>query len=347
MTKRLILAVVVALNVYAFTVPTPIAVTITAVSSVILFSSEAIAPVPASFLLLIFLSLHTPAADQGTVFSGFHSSILFFVVAVTGVGLAVAKSGLGKWFILKLGHAMDRSKFSLPTLLCFSFFPLSFILPSSITRNAMLKPLVSDFLESREAQGEAKRVGLTLGVLNALASSALLTGGLAPMVSASMLGGFSWGRWFMMMALPYYLLMFAGLAYLLLRYPLKRGAVDKMELSTLALTRHDGYILAVLLLMVGLWVTDVWHGLPTVVPALMGLFLLLVGNCITWRDIKETQFYKKGALYDHLQKYPNSIRVNIHPHPYLVPALSSKGEKYVRSEPNDSVNDNLLKLPRV
>lgn len=59
------------------------------------------------------------------------------------------------------------------------------------------------------------------------------------------------------------------------------------------------------------------------------------------------QFYKKSVLYDHLQNHPGSIKVNIYPYPYLVPALSSKGEKYVRSEPNDSVNDNLLKLPRV
>ncbi len=59
------------------------------------------------------------------------------------------------------------------------------------------------------------------------------------------------------------------------------------------------------------------------------------------------QFYKKGVLYDHLKNHPDSIKVNIHPYPYLVPALSSSGEKYVRSEPNDSVNDNLLKLPRV
>ena len=59
------------------------------------------------------------------------------------------------------------------------------------------------------------------------------------------------------------------------------------------------------------------------------------------------QFYKKGILHDHLKKHPNTIKVNISPYPYLVPALSSKGEKYVRSTPNDSVNDNLLKLPRV
>ena len=58
-------------------------------------------------------------------------------------------------------------------------------------------------------------------------------------------------------------------------------------------------------------------------------------------------FFKKAALHDYLKDNPNSIRVNISPYPYIVPAISSRGEKYVRSEPNDTPYDNLLKLPRV
>lgn len=58
-------------------------------------------------------------------------------------------------------------------------------------------------------------------------------------------------------------------------------------------------------------------------------------------------FFQKATLHDHLIKNPNSIKVNISPYPNLVPATSSRGEKYVRSEPNDTQYDNLLKLPRV
>jgi hypothetical protein len=59
-------------------------------------------------------------------------------------------------------------------------------------------------------------------------------------------------------------------------------------------------------------------------------------------------FFPKAALHDHLVKNPNSIQVYIAPnYPYLLPATSSNGVKYVRSEPNDTPHDNLLKLPRV
>ena len=44
--------------------------------------------------------------------------------------------------------------------------------------------------------------------------------------------------------------------------------------------------------------------------------------------------------------YPNNIQINIYPYPDLQPTLSQNGEKYVRSEPNYTEKDILLKLPK-
>ena len=57
-------------------------------------------------------------------------------------------------------------------------------------------------------------------------------------------------------------------------------------------------------------------------------------------------FFTKGTLHDYLKKHPDTICVNIFPYPHVIPATSAKGEKYVRSSPNDWVKDNLLNLPR-
>lgn len=57
-------------------------------------------------------------------------------------------------------------------------------------------------------------------------------------------------------------------------------------------------------------------------------------------------YFSKSTLYDYLKTNPGTIKVNLPPYPYLIPALSNTGEKYVRSEANDTPNDNLLKLPR-
>lgn len=46
-------------------------------------------------------------------------------------------------------------------------------------------------------------------------------------------------------------------------------------------------------------------------------------------------YWKKSQVYDYLELFPKSIQVNIFPYPYLFPVVSTLGEKYVRSEPND------------
>lgn len=57
-------------------------------------------------------------------------------------------------------------------------------------------------------------------------------------------------------------------------------------------------------------------------------------------------YWKKAQVHDYLKENPKSIQVNIFPYPSLIPVVSSTGEKYVRSEANDTTMDNLLRLPR-
>lgn len=62
--------------------------------------------------------------------------------------------------------------------------------------------------------------------------------------------------------------------------------------------------------------------------------------------VKFPGFYKKADIYDFLVENPNTIIVGIPPYPKLIPELSSRNEKYVRSTPNNYSHDNLLMLPR-
>ena len=54
------------------------------------------------------------------------------------------------------------------------------------------------------------------------------------------------------------------------------------------------------------------------------------------------RFAKKSEVYDYLNQNPRTIQVAIAPYPYVIPALSAYGEKYVRSEANGTSRDNLL-----
>ena len=60
----------------------------------------------------------------------------------------------------------------------------------------------------------------------------------------------------------------------------------------------------------------------------------------------EEQFYPKEKIHDYLKTHPNSIKADVFPYSFLVPMSSPKGEKYVRSTPNESGCDTLMELPR-
>ena len=69
-------------------------------------------------------------------------------------------------------------------------------------------------------------------------------------------------------------------------------------------------------------------------------------------EIDEVFIYNSGwlskeFLYDYL-KNPNHYNISVGFNgPLLEPALSSNGEKYVRSKANNKLYDNLLNLPRI
>lgn len=57
-------------------------------------------------------------------------------------------------------------------------------------------------------------------------------------------------------------------------------------------------------------------------------------------------YFKKSTLHDYVRDNPGSIQVNIYPYPNLISAISSNGEKYVKSSNDYTTKDNLLNLPR-
>lgn len=63
-------------------------------------------------------------------------------------------------------------------------------------------------------------------------------------------------------------------------------------------------------------------------------------------DGSDDGWYKKATIHNHVTKYPKSITVKTANGPYVIPAISPNGEKFVKSTPNSTTRDNLLSLPR-
>ena len=174
-------------------------------------------------------------------------------------------------------------------------FPLlALLIPSAITRNAILIPAYRDALDAM-GLGKTTRCGravmLALGMLNPLASSALLTGGITSITAATLIGGFSWLGWFALMAVPYYALLAGGAVALRLlvgRFERSEPLIDPPS-ARQPFSATEKRTLAVLALTAVLWFTDGVHHLSPAIPALLGGALLLSPGIgvIGWKTFEQ------------------------------------------------------------
>ena len=166
-------------------------------------------------------------------------------------------------------------------------------MPSAITRNAVLIPAYRDTLHAMgisQSGRTGRALMLALGILNPLASSAILTGGITSMTASAIIGGFSWLRWFALMAVPYYVLICLGGAALRVitgKFE-ERCAVQTSPAPAAPFSRREIKTLVILLIVSVLWLTDFIHGLSPAIPALLGAVLLVCPRIgvLGWKDFE-------------------------------------------------------------
>jgi anion transporter len=251
-------------------------------------------PIGLTAIVVFVLLAASPGLRLADAVGGFASEVVFFLIGAVAIGAAVEASGLAERAARFLGRMARGSPARLYVQMIASLPAFAVLVPSAITRNAILIPAYNDALERmgiRRSDRSGRMLMLALGVLNPLASSALLTGGLASMTAASLLGGFSWLRWFALMAVPYYALLFGGAALLRAlvgpfeppqrgdaQAPVPQRPFSAVELKTLA----------VLAATLALWLTDRFHHLSPAIPALIGAAALLMPGIgvLSWKTFE-------------------------------------------------------------
>lgn len=244
----------------------------------ILWISEAVALGVTALLVVVLLAIN-PGMRLPSALHGFTSEVTFFLIGVAAIGAAVEASGLAQRVARFLALSARGNPSRLYGQMIVSLPALAFLVPSAITRNAIMIPAYREALDRMKVpqDGRAGRaLMLALGMLNPLASSALLTGGIASIAAATLLGGFSWLHWFSLMAVPYYALIFLGGLYL-------RFMVGEFEPArpvepppaAAPFSAQEKRTLTVLAVTALLWLTDSWHRLSPAIPALMAAVALL------------------------------------------------------------------------
>ena len=244
-------------------------------------------------IVLLVLVKGVPGVEEALY--GFGQPVTYFLVGILTLGLAVQRSGLAERMAVYLIQLAGGSPRLLYVQMLVSFAALTFALPSASTRGVIMVHVYEQVMAHWQIPRESplsKSVMMAMGSLNRLGSTALLAGGITPVVASSLLGDFSWTRWFVLMAMPFYTILFFGGIALFFFYrsgfDLKPAPVGNL-LQTGPMTLAEKKAAAIALGTALLWFTDFAHGLPPAVPALiaMGIILLPGIGLLSWRDFEQ------------------------------------------------------------
>ena len=263
---------------------------------VILWATEAIPIAVTGLLGVVLLVLFGGTADLVGAIHGFSDPVSYFLIGILTLGLAVHRSGLAERFAMILIRGSRNNPTLLYVQMLFSFALLTFALPSASTRGAILVHVYQKVLDSwgiEQSHPYNRSIMMALGTLNRLASTALLAGGITPVVTSSLLGGgFSWTEWFLVMSVPFYLNLIIGGIFLFLIYRkgfnFKPSPLNSDEFHVGPLTPIEIRAGIIVLITALLWFTDFAHGLHPVMPAMIALVLILLPRIgiLSWQEFE-------------------------------------------------------------
>ena len=240
-----------------------------------LWGLEAVPPGVTAIVAIVALVGTGAVAGIREGLAGFADPIAFFLVGVLTMGAAVARSGLAERIAHQLlAHGRGRAG-ALYLHLLLAMPLLTLLLPSASARTGILVHVYDQALAlGRVPRGAplARAVMMLLSSVNRLSSTILLTGGITPIVAAGLIGAISWTRWFVLMSVPYAVLL--ALAALAIYLSYRRGFRARITVPDAPTRRpFTGVEWRTALITGGaglLWLTDAFHHLHPTLPALIG-----------------------------------------------------------------------------
>ena len=260
---------------------------------IVLWTTEALEPGVTALLGIVLLTLTGAADGIRPALQGFANPVPYFLVGVLTMGVAVVRSGLAERLARAILERARGRSLAVYLQLVLAFPALTFILPSATTRSGILIHIYDEvFSLAAVARGAdiAKAVMLALSSINRLASTALLTGGITPVMSAAIIGGMSWTGWFALMAVPYYTILLLGavLTWALYRRGFRHGLVMPEPVRRRPISGVEWRTVTVILGASALWLTDGVHHLDPALPALLAFVALLMPRFgpLVWADLE-------------------------------------------------------------
>jgi DASS family divalent anion:Na+ symporter len=267
-----------------------------------------------SIALIAALQLLAPGKASESIklaLSGFNNPTIWMITLAFFISRGFIKTGLGAriayWFIAKLGNSTLGIAYGL-TFADLCFAPAT---PSNTARaGGIIMPIMKSISMSMgsmpEDHASHKKVGAYL-TLNSYYSN-LITSGMfiTATASNSMCQKFakdlgvdiSWGSWALAALVPglISILLVPLILYKIFPPEIKDAKIYKEEakkklIELGSITRNEYFMIFTFFFLLFLWIFGSTFNIDATVAALLGLSLLLIGNVLTWEDVKS----EKGA----------------------------------------------------
>jgi di/tricarboxylate transporter len=227
-------------------------------------------------LLFFAFAMILSVAPAAVIFSGFASSAFWLVVSGYVIGIAIAKTGLAeriaRLLAARLASSYRRMVFGTVGLT----YALAFVMPSNMGRISLLMPIVLALADRAGlGEGRAGRIGLALavGFGTFQLSASILRANVPNLVMA---GAIETTYGLRLSYVPYLVLhapvlgILKGIALvlcILLLFPDRAESRDRIAPAS-PLSAPEKRLGALLIVTLGLWLTDSVHGIS---PAWIGL----------------------------------------------------------------------------
>ncbi len=262
--------------------------------AVVLWATEALPVALTGLIGVVLLMLLGAVPDEVTALYGFSRPVAYFLIGILGLGLAVYQSGLAERLAIYLIRGAGGNSRLLYLQMLVSFAALTFALPSASTRGAIMVHVYEQVMAYWRIPQEHplhRALMMAMGALNRLGSTALLAGGITPVVASELLGGFSWTRWFLLMSVPFYANLIVGGTILYFFYRAGFSLQNSVDGAGLTAGPVKPVEIRAAIIVLGtslLWISDFAHGLHPAVPALIALAIILCPRVgvLSWSDFE-------------------------------------------------------------
>nr|WP_207955982.1 SLC13 family permease [Rubrobacter marinus] len=244
-------------------------------------------------LAALTVAVITGGSPQESLFDALASDVVWLMIGAFVLGGAMRATGLAArltGFVVARASSVRGILWLLTTVL----IPLSFVIPSTSGRAAVVMPVFRSIADAAGDKKIVRALALLMPTVILVATITTIIGAGSHLIANDLLAQIAgrrisfaqWALW----GTPFGVVASYASAWVIMRLFLDKDRLDRrLEIpreARSAFSRAERITLVVLTLMVGLWLTEAFHGLEIATVAVAGaLFLTLPGlGVMSWKD---------------------------------------------------------------